>query len=58
VALLTEKIDGVNGHDATPLTQHNSQLEETSVSVLHTTEEIKVDSGVNGSAMRNSHHTQ
>ncbi len=58
MAPLTEKIDEVNGHDTTALTQHITQSEERSDSVLHTTEEIKVDSGVNGSAMRNSHHAQ
>jgi hypothetical protein len=48
----------VNGHDGTVLMQHNTQLEERSDSMLHTAEEIKANSGVNGSAMRNSHHAQ
>ena len=56
MAPLSEKIDEVNGHDATVLTQHNTHLEERSDSMLHTPEEIKIDSGVNGSATRNSLH--
>ena len=56
MAPLTEKIDGVNSHDATVFTQHNTQLEERSESMLCTAEESKADSGVNGSATRNSLH--
>ena len=53
---LTEKIEEVNGHDASALTQHITQLEERNDSKLHTAEEIKADSGANGSATRNSLH--
>ena len=56
MAPLSEKIDEVNGHDATVVIQHNTQLEERSDSMLHTPEEIKIDSGANGSATRNSLH--
>lgn len=56
MAPLTEKIDEVNGHDANALTQHITQLEERSDSMLHTAEEIKADSGINGSVTRNSLH--
>ena len=56
MAPLTEKIDEVNGHDATALTQHNTQLKERSESMLHTAEEVKADSGANGLATRNSLH--
>ena len=56
MAPLTEKIDEVNGHDAIALTQHITQLEERSDSMLHTAEESKADSGSNGSATRDSLH--
>ena len=53
---LSEKIDEVNGHDASVLTEHITHLEERSDSMLHTAEEIKADSGANGSATLNSLH--
>ena len=58
MAQLAEKIDQVNGYDATALTQHITQPEERSDSMLHAAEEIKADSGANGSVTRNSLHAQ